>query len=222
MLAYNPDRADAGMERWSRLTAQRYVRGAVRGQHSPAFRAVIASSTPATSISMFIGGMKTYFIFSQVNKHTHAALLGTLLQLDAAGHRPWMWPLKYALPCLQLHAGDAIATSSFEGSLTWAAYVPRLPRTQRHICAQVQTEGAFRAIVVLVIGNRAKKTAWPQGTVRAVLSVVDGSDVMACTRLHCGSTVTVEIMTSRSGKRHLYLCSVMRSFQPLFVLQLAL
>ena len=226
MLAYNPDRADVGMEHWSCFTTLRRAAARTgRGRRSPAFCAVIARPTPATSISMFIGGMKTYLILSQVDKQCRAALIGAALRPDAVGHRPWMWPLKYALPCPRIHAGDAVATAVLcRGPPTWVAYMPDAPKTQRHVCALVQTEGAFRVVLVLDISSgRAVRSGcgWPQGTVRAAISVVDGSPVMAYTRLHCGSTVTVEVMTSRSGKRHLYVCSRMASFHPLFVLQLA-
>lgn len=236
LLLYNPEHADAGMEHWSRAPALYAAANTYRPTHAfvvlnemrkldavcnCAFRRTLTCPAVITAISMFVGGMHTYMTMSQTNKTARTALIGSMLTLDSRGHRPWVWPLKYALPCPRTFHGDGVATAPLVAPLSWASYLSNMSPSQRHACLLIQTSDGLRVLVVITLFKTKHATpAWPKGAVKAVLSIVDGSNAMPETSLHSGTIVSVQVMASRSSRRHLYLCY--GSKEPLFILQLAM
>ena len=239
MLLYSPDHADRGMEAWSRLYENTYrpsyahtILQQMRAADArKGLLTVLRHPYVVANLSLFLGSMTTYFTLASVNKVSRRRLVGTSLAADAAGNRPWAWTLRRALPCVYVQSGDIVAGQAAacgQPTRPWLTFLPGLPTTQRHACLLVQTPSLFRVIVVVKLhrrrlGGRDRRESWPTATVCAVLSSVDGSDTAHAARIGVGSTVSVQVMLSLTGRRHLYLCldPRLQIQQPLIIVQLS-
>ena len=208
LVATDACNRDVGNRRWLRLY------GHARPMKSPAARLLAETldallhqrpveqslSCPwiATRISSFIDRRRTYACLSSLSWFTRKRLIG-----NALTEQGWVHTLKACRPCTRILGGDEVAIAGLH------VLNVQLPST-RYIATEVRASTSAKALLILRV-KRGRVTYVESAT---WLAEKDASGTAACCKM-VGKRATLDIVMSKSGKKHLYLKLPPGLFDPL-------